>query len=214
MASRNIEEALLTNADTSIREHYRLFAAALENGNLLEPKGTSADDYFRKLIAEPKIRSVHGLLKRNFAAALQNESQEVINALMKSDPEVWSDFSYRPFVFDHIPAYLARAIEILGERHYMYKQLKAKQTYFEAKTYRTNKYPDIPADSLHRLFNAKCQEALQYDPEAAYVYLELAHYNWNTVSDDRKAYEYAKKALELSPNCLVALYVAGRTPRY
>ncbi|MDX1938955.1 MAG: caspase family protein [Saprospiraceae bacterium] len=210
LASRNIEEALLSNADTSIREQYRLFAAALEIGNLLEPKGTSADDYFRKLIAEPKIRSVHGLLKRNFAAALQNESQEILNALMKNDAVIWSDIYAGGFSYDYIPAYLARAIEILGERHYMYKQLKAKQAYFEAKSYRTDKYPHIRADSLNRLFIAKCEEALKYDPEAAYVYYDLALSSWVTVSDYKKSYQYSQKALELSPNWVAALYMVGK----
>ncbi len=206
---RGMETWVLARADSSILELYAAFNAALERKELLEPKGKSANDYYERLIREPELEPLHGLMTRNFAAALLDESQQVTNKLLKTDPQVVSDAISRPFVFDHIHTYIARAIELLGDGHFLYKHLKAKQCYFEAKTYRAENYPDWPADSLNELYMSKLQKGLQLDSTAAYIYLEMAM-NFTFVNYNFEyAIQYGKKAIELSPRSAAAHFFVG-----
>ncbi len=207
---RGLEEQILAGADSSIQQLYQTYLAAVESGRLMTPQGHSANDYFEVLIREPAIEQLHGFLKRHFVAALIDEAQQVTNRLLKTDPDVVSDTWSRPFVFDHIPAYLERATAILGVQHFFYKQLKAKQHYFEAKTYRKDNYPNLPADSLLRMAVRKMEEGLSYDSNATYIYVELGiTWFWRFLKPD-KAMECARKALARSPNWAYAHFLAGR----
>lgn len=210
--TRGMEELTLAKVDTGVQQMYREFLAAIKRGDLMPSASgkKSADDYYRTLIAEPELAQLHGLMKRNFAAALQNEAQEVTNKLLKSDPFVVSDSWSRPFVYDHIPAYLERATEILGEGHFIYKQLKAKQCFFEAKTYRRDRHPDISADSLLEKTVSKLEEGLGYDTSAAYLQVELGVVLFWRFFEFQKAMAHAKNALALSPNWAYAQVLAGR----
>ncbi len=205
----------LARADSSIRELYAAFEAALARGELMPPAsgGRCADDYFRALVAEPSIAELHGYLRRNFAAALQNEAQVVTNKLLKTDPQVATYVWSKPFVFDHIPAYLARAAEILGEDHFFYKHLKAKQLFFEGKTCRQH-HPGLAPDSLLRLQITKFERALGYDSMAAYVYVDLGFLCFFGLSQIEKTRACAEKALALSPNWVYAHYLAAHAYRH
>ena len=206
---RGMEDWVLANGDSSILELYAAFNTALERKELLSPEGHSADDYYHRLMQEPTVASLHGLMTRNFAAALLDESQQVTNKLLKTDPYVVSDVISRPFVFDHIHNYLAKAIELLGEQHFLYKHLKAKQCYFEAKTYRQDNYPDWPPDSLASKYLLKLEKGLQFDSLGAYIYLELAMHYLFAAPDHDKAIIYAGNAIGLSPNCVLAHALLG-----
>ena len=208
---RGAEELILAKADTSIQQIYEAFVSAVDDGNLMSPVGASANDYYEILIHDPRIEELHGLLKRNFVAALVDESQEVTNKLLKTDPDVVSDTWSRPFVFDHIPAYLDRATEILGEGHFFYNYLKAKQYFFEAKNCRKEYYPNLSPDSLVKLAAAKMEKGLIYDSSAAFIYVDLGLLYWFKLGQLDKSRACAQKALELSPNWVYAHHLAGRS---
>ncbi len=209
--SKGMENLLLTNADTSVQELYRSFTAALERSELMSSTtpGGSANDYFERLMQQTGIEDLQGMLKRNFAAALQDEAQLVVNKLLRTDPQIVDDAFAGVKKYDHIPGYLARAAEILGEQHYMYRYLKAKQHYFTSKTIREDTYPNLPADSLLNLALASLDSALRYDSMAAYVHLEkaLKYYRSNRGS---ASFPPVEKALELSPSWVLANYYKGR----
>lgn len=189
---------------------YERFLAALEAGNLMAPAGASANDYYEMIVANPEWEPYHGQVKRKFVVALADEAQIVVNKLLRTDPAVADDAFPGRVRYTHLPAYLARAADILGENHYMYRYLKAKQYFFEAKTYMKTQYPDLSPDSLYRLSDEVLNKALVYDPEAAYLHLEkgLNHY-WKGVNYPL-AVESFKKAMALSPTWVLALYYLGR----
>ena len=68
----------------SIQEMYDEFLAAIDRNDLMTPDSNSADYYYSILIEEPEIEQLHGYMKRNFAAALLNEAQEVTNKILKT----------------------------------------------------------------------------------------------------------------------------------
>lgn len=204
----------IAQTDSNLLRLYLAFNDALDRNALLAPEVDCADYYYRRLIGEPAIEPLHGLMTRNFAAALIDESQQVTNKILKSDPHTLSETWARPFVFDHIPAYLERACEILGERHFLFKSLRAKQLFFEAQNCLPDKYPDIQPDSIIRLAARKYEEALNLDSLAAYVHVEYSYILWHKLNLLKQAQEHALRALELSPNWVYANYFAGITYRY
>jgi len=207
---KGMEQQFVAGMDSSIRELYAAFLAAVERGDLMAPPGKSANDHYERLVQVPEMLPLRGQMTRNFAAALIDESQSVTNRLLKTDPQVVSDVWSRPFVFDHIPAHLARATELLGEKHYLYSALKGKACFFEAKTYRPDRYPGIPTDSLLKKVIGKLEEGLHYDPGAAYLHVDIAIVLFWRLFEFERAMEHAKKALEISPNWAYAHVLAGR----
>ena len=111
-------------------------------------------------------------MRRNLAAALQDEAQQAINDYLKADPaelrKRWG-FSDR---YEQFPDYLNKAAELLGENHMLYKNLKARAHYFSALNYRLRgERSKTPA--LYKLALSELQECLKLEPDAAYAYNEL-----------------------------------------
>ncbi len=208
--SKGIEELVFEQADTTIKKLYSAFLAAIENGNLMSPEGQSANDYYEILRKEESIKPFHDFMRRNFAAALQDESQKIVNKMLDTDPQIVNDAFSPVGKYDHIPEYLKRACELLGNKHYMYPSLKTKQHFFRSKTYRNENYPNLPPDSLLALSLISLDSALIIDTLAAYVYLEKGILHYWKKKEMRKAMENCDKAVALSPNWTVALYYAGR----
>ena len=90
---RGIEDDVLAQADSNIVELYFAFQKALEDKQFLSPANACADFYYEQLIREPKLERLHSAMTRNYAAALQNDAQQVINDWMKK-----SDDSKKPFI--------------------------------------------------------------------------------------------------------------------
>jgi len=209
--SKGTDDLLLANADSTVQAIYQAFVAAMERGELLAsvPAGNAANDHFEQLMQRPGIEDLKGVVKRNFAAVLQDEAQLVINKLLRTDPKIADDVFPGRVRYAHLPAYLARATEILGPQHYLYRYLKAKQYFFEAKTYTKAQYPGLSPDSLFRLSNEALDKGLAYDPEAAFIHLEKGvQYFWNVQPD--VAAEAFDKALKLSPTWVLAIYYYAR----
>lgn len=188
---------------------YHQFLTAIEAGRLMAPAGESANDYYEKIVSNPEWAPYHGQVKRKFVVALADEAQLVVNKLLRTDPKVADEAFPGRVRYAHLPAYLARAGEILGEGHYLYRYLKAKQYFFEAKTYTKTQYPELSPDSLFKLSNEALDKGLAYDPEAAYIHLEKGiKYFWNIQLGT--AAESFDKALKLSPTWVLAIYYYAR----
>ncbi len=210
--AKGFEDVMLAKLDTSVQLLYSAFTAALERGDLMSPVGASANDFYLQLLHKPGIEKLRGLMTRNLAAALQDEAQVVINQLLKADPSIVDDVFAPIAKYDHLPAYLHRAGELLGERHYMYKYVKAREYYFKAKTFRKENYPDLTPDSLLKLALASLDTSLVYDEEASYAYFEKGCITYwgkrNHINDARKAFELASS---LTPSWILPKYYISRT---
>jgi len=133
----------------------------------------------------------------------------VTNKLLKTDPGAVSDVWMRPFVFDHIPAQLARAIELLGEGHYLYKTLKAKQLFFEGLSAYSKDGSDLEVEKRFETIREKLERAMQMDSSAAYIYAYMSwFYIWG-FPDRENSFRCAIKAVELTPNWALANLETG-----
>jgi len=203
--SRGLEDLALAKADTGVLEMYHAFTAALDAGNLMATDSTvgkSADDYYKLLVQEPSIADLHGLMTRNFAAALMDEGQQVINRFLKTDIQTLSNIRANPIKYDHVPARLHRAAELLGEKHYVYKSLKAKEYFFLAKKTRKENYPEWSVDSINTVKKILLNKGLTYDSTAAYLYESFFEFKMV----DSTSINYVSKALELAPNWALVHY--------
>jgi tetratricopeptide (TPR) repeat protein len=104
--------------------------------------------------------------------------------------------------FFKYPDFVARAAELLGDKHYIFKQLKAKEQFFRARRVMLENLlgrSSLAESVQQRLLCNYCYEGLQYDSLAPYLYAMLGHGRCNN-----QRIQHYKKVLELSPTWLQA----------
>ncbi len=188
---RGLEEEVLSKLDSNIREMYLLFKQALKEKVFLYPRNACADAYYERLLAEPGLGKLHSTLRRNYAAALQDDAQQELNTLLKSGltEQVLSNAKASE-LFKNYPSYLERAAQLLGREHYLYPTLQARKHYFEACL------SNDPSEKKKHLF-----ETLHWQADMPHAYNQLIALYPETQIDS--AEYYASKALELVPNWVV-----------
>lgn len=211
------EASYLMDADSSIKKLYIQFVAAVDNQYFLPSEvnntrspGKSASELYEFLSKEPSIKMLHGSMKRNFAAALQDEAQHSLNGYLKADPkemaERWESYgeSYRSN-----PNWLNKAAEILGDKHRVYNQIRAKQYYFQGVILRLEGEKTGNEKLFKKAFE-KEKLALQFDDKAAYIYNELGliYGNLNEKEKEIKMYE---KAMQIAPKWVLPPYNLSTT---
>ncbi len=214
--SRGMEDDVLAGVDTTVRELYQMFKKALKDKVFLVPNagepsasGGCANAYYERLIAEPKLGRLHSTMRRNYAAALQDDAQQIINQVLRTDPQILDDAFSPVSKYDHLPAQLKRAGELLGEGHYMYRVIKAREYYFRAKACRKENYPKLAPDSLLKMALAKLDTALTFDSEAAYLHFEIGVLYCRDYQNRKKALPHLDQAIQLSPEWLLANFFKG-----
>ena len=200
--SRGLEDGVLEKADSLTRHQYANFKEALSAGNLLTPEGKSANDWYILLSKNKSIARLHNFMRRNLAAALQDEAQQAINAYLLADKKDLSNRINMGDGYAAYPAYLARAAELLGEQHYMYRSLKAKQLYFEAVLIRLDNQKKSALDSIYKEAISKLEKAMEFESQAAYIFNELG-VNYERIKDYDKAIESYRKANDLAPTWIL-----------
>ncbi len=132
--SRSMEEEVLAGLHDSLVQTYQAFKRAIKEKRFLFPDDDCAEAYFQKLIQEPSLNRMYSTMRRNYAAALQDEAQQEMNTMLHSGLTKQILKGVGPSVlYQNYPAYLERAAELLGETHYMYKPLKARKYFFEGR---------------------------------------------------------------------------------
>ncbi len=207
--TKGFEEIVLTDLDSIWRQKYEQFTVALENGDLLEPQENNAYDLYEELSKVPELERLHGLMKRNLATALQDESQQTLNALLRSDNKEIAAQQRGEAKYNKFVRYLEKAAELLGSKHYMYKTLKAKQYYFEAVDIQFGSILKAislsdSSDFWHAQAKAALQKSLDYEPNAAFTHIYMAYYAKGNVK-----HEHFQKAIELAPQWAFAYVVYG-----
>ncbi len=205
VAPKGMLEELLAAADTSVQQLYAEFQAAVNSHYFLPSdlkpgfqSGRSASELFDRLYDEPALAPMHQIMKRNFAVALQDDSQQAINAYLRADPAEMAVRWSEQVDIDHYksnPVYIAKAASLLGERHVLYNQLVAKQYYFEGLIKRLEGAKLKDTILLNQALALEFK-ALEMDSGAAYVYNEIGLI-YDNIRLVYKAVENQKKNSEL-----------------
>ncbi len=205
--NKGLEEIILAEVDTNIQKIYEQFLVAIDSNYLMSPEGESANDYYDVLMANNEIEKLHGTVKRKFVVALMDEGQQIINKVLQTDPQMVDNIYAGNVKSDHLLGYFNRAAEILGKGHYVYNELKAKELYFKAKTYRKENYPDKTKVWGFKQKHDLLQKAIGLDSTLAVLYVDLAFtYEWS--SEERT--HFLEKAISFAPNWTLGYYLLAR----
>lgn len=206
---RNLEDEVLGNVDTSLQQMYRAFKLAIQEKRFLEPVGNCAEAYYTQLIHEAALAPLHGFMRRNYAAALQDDAQQVMNKWLKVDiQEVARSTKSRLDKYKNYPRYLERAAELLGNQHYMYPVLQARKHFFQGNLLAlSNRRPDVAwGEKTLEQFRL----ALSWQPDMPQAYYWISYvYSENIVQLDSLQY-YAMRAAELAPNWVLPYIFAAK----
>ena len=185
-------------SDTLLKKRYLAFSSALESNHLLHPEEGSAWNIYHEIKDYPEIHKYEGLMRRNLAAALQDETQQVINAYLSSSPEElarrWNfDNSYEKY-----PEYLERACALLGEDHFFYLLLQARKYYFKGLLMRLDAMKNDQKDGFSKAI-AMQDSCILIDSTAAYAYNEKG-FTYLQLEDYDSAKLFYNKALDYTPS--------------
>lgn len=210
--SKGFEDDVLSVLDNTTKQMYQDFNNALQEKVFLAPVSACADYYFMKLMQEPKLESLHSSMRRNYASALIDESQQVLNTWLKVSPdqsatsgEIEKKTKIPRKVFTQLlstfPKYIEKTIELLGKGHYLYPTLMARKYFFEGYLFANS--TQNPDKETGRKALQAFQNSLQWDFDQPLVYWQMSRvYGWNLLQADSMEL-MAKKAMEIYPNWVV-----------
>jgi len=207
--NRGIEDEVLATVDSTIRALYHSFKKALKEKVFLEPPGECADAYYLRLMAEPKLERLHNSMRRNYAAALQDDAQQAINNMMKMERTETRLYrlerlkKYAPY-----PRLLERAAELLGPGHYMYPTLQARKFYFEGAVLQMESSLN-PDSMLGQQILDKYRASLTQQPDAALTYRGMSEVFEKVIPNIDSMVFYGYKAIDASPGWIRAYTKLG-----
>lgn len=194
MASRTVEDDALA-----------LFYAALANKILLdedvkdelEPK--SAMHYFKLIEQDEAYADKAPIAKGDLISALKDDAQSAINRYLDLDAtemkKRWFEGGAQFFKFAN---YLKNAAKLLGEDHYLYGQVKAKEIYFDVVGKRIDLDNAYANANDYFGLDSLLNDALKFEPRSPFINNELG-----LIFIRSQEYEKAKdqfiKATEISP---------------
>jgi len=199
IGTKGIEHNSIIWDDSLAIRIFKEFKIALEAKQLLEADSLSANSCYIKLLRIDPENSVLKIMKRELAAALQDEVQQILNKILLDDPYEINEWRRGSIKYQKYVDYLQRSMELLGRNHYRYNSLVANKLFLESynlshcSTFTYHYYPD----SIRKLGRLKLYEALQYKDDAMINYL-LGNSFQNTVYVDSVNFYY-QKAMELAP---------------
>ncbi|MBK9017574.1 MAG: hypothetical protein IPM82_27975 [Saprospiraceae bacterium] len=184
----------------------RAFKLAVQEKRFFIPSGNSAEDYYTQLTEVEALALLRGMMKRNYAAALQDDAQQTLNEWLKTSKD--ATLGIEPTerlpikVFTEkvrtYPRCLDRAAELLGEKHYMYAALKARKYFFEG--YLLANSNRNPNQELGGRALALFRQSLEWQPEQPQVYWQISLvYGYSLRQPDSLEY-YARRAMGIHPN--------------
>ncbi len=174
----------------------------------------------RLLLAKPELAEFHADYKRKLAAAIQDEVNQALNALLQSDPNEVNKFLFNPENYEHYPALLQRSIELVGEGNLITPSLKVKKLFFEAYNVtrmlsESDKFDKTVRDSLREVAHQLIGKAIAMEPTAAWLYYENGYfYGFRTPSQIDSIQKYCDKALELSPSWILPMLAVASEYMY
>lgn len=187
--------------------NYKNFQSAINNSRLIEPDKNNAVYFYNSLsknITEPDEKY---LLQRELIAALLNHNSEIIAPLLQGEVTYTSSARLAAAIKES-----AKAIELLGEEHYLTHTFKARKLFIEAVQLTLN---DEKNTANINTAIRKLGEAVKLERYAYYAYYQLG-YLYNLQRNSIKALEnystylsYLPKDPEAINNVGVAYYNKG-----
>lgn len=127
----NVFDNIFSQSDSS-KQHYLFFIQAIERKDFLFPEEDCAEKWFGLLMGNPDISAIHTELRRTYAAALQDDAQQVLNKYLKMDHNTLSTLGHQTQIkYINYPHYLKRASELIEGHDFRYKKFKSREALFQ-----------------------------------------------------------------------------------
>ena len=192
----NLEDSLLKKESEKVQQWYNDYIINIKLGRLMFPKGSCASDLYDSLSTMASLQPLHREWQRKLGVALLDETQQVLNAYLKNNTRELFRREENAAHYEQYPAYMEKAIELMGKRTFMQRTLKTKLHYFEGLKYRLQSERQKNSSALENAMSAQ-EEALSYEPGASYVLNELGVVH--DLLGTGEAEKYYFNALEYSP---------------
>ncbi len=193
--SRGQEEEVLTKLDSTTQKLYHSFKEAMKEKRFFEPEGNCAEYYFFKLSSLDVLAPLQRSMRRNYAAVLQDDAQQVINIWQAADVQQLNCIG-KSLKMESIPRQLARAAELLGESHYMYKSLLARKFLFEGIVLAEERLDE----KTGRAALKKYELSLALEPNSPHSWHRMALIYAGYLNQPDSAFICADAAKHLAPN--------------
>lgn len=201
--TKGSEEKYIDSLDPAGKKIYYSFKQNLADKKLIWPRDTNALFDYRAFNARYKENPLQPTMRRNLAAALNERFNEIVGPLLKGE----TSYSSRDECY-YAAAELDSCLSLLGEQHYMYRNLKARMLYMKAMSsiwamsdneYNISWKPTV-LEAIKLL-----EESTSLEPNAAYT-LSALGISYNFIFEYEKANDAFQKYVELRPNDLIANY--------
>ena len=177
----------------------------MQDRHFFEPAGKCAQDYYNRLLQTESLAPLFGAMKRNYAAALQDDAQQVLNSFLKTDMSEITRTrrkkveKYRPY-----PALLDRAAQLLGPEHYFYPELLSRKNIFEGflKQLQSPRLNDREAGNEILKYY---REALRLQPDNPLTFHFMARVYSGFMADLDSAEAYILQAAEHAPGWVLPM---------
>ncbi|MBS1920636.1 MAG: caspase family protein [Bacteroidetes bacterium] len=204
--TKGSEDRYVDSLDAFGKKLYASFNKNISGKRLIWPADTNAlKDYrvFEKRYAgNPLIIS----MRRNLAASLNDRFNKIVEPLLKGETSYSNrDECYYAFLE------LDSCMQLLGEQHYMYQNLKARKLFMDAMSYTWAINDHEYNVSMHPtlLYAVKqLEESAAIEPNASYTWSALGQL-YTFLYEYDKADSAFQKYLSLRPNDLFAKYTLG-----
>jgi tetratricopeptide (TPR) repeat protein/uncharacterized caspase-like protein len=200
---KGTEEKYVDSLDTAGKSVYHSFKRNMTDNKLIWPLDTNAlRDYriFEKKYSENPLTPI---MRRNLAAALNKRFDSIVSPLLRGE----TSYSTRDICY-YAMVELDSCMNLLGDKHYMYPNLKARMLYMKAMSY-TWALSEAEYNFTWRttvLESTKLlEESAVLEPNASYTLSALGiHYSY--LYEYEKANKAFEKFLELQPYNTLAKY--------
>lgn len=159
LASRSNNNELLSN-DTSINNKIERFKKYIDEGKLIEPKGSCAYDIYIEIASLHSIKKITKKVKGSLIVALQQDAQKTIDVYLSGSANQPSAESFKFAAKE-----LEYAIKLIGGKSALSRQILPKQIFLEG-------FSIVRGEERPRYKEAekKLLRALRISKKASYVY--------------------------------------------
>lgn len=191
-------ELSLSQLDKENRLLYQDYLIAIQLGHLMSPPNRNASILLDSMLGLTAFTAHQGAIKRRLAAALQDETQQILNAYLNFDIREIAKRRDKTGAYLIYSDYCRRAAELLGKEHFLNKMLTVKELYFQGLQKR------IDGERVHdKQLIAEAltlqKQSLQYENQAAFIYNEIG-INCTLLDRNEEAKINFEKAIANSPS--------------
>jgi tetratricopeptide (TPR) repeat protein len=200
------EEKYVDSLDTFGKNLYASFNKNIADKKLIWPKDTNALRDYRAFEKKYAGNPLMLIMRRNLATSLNERFNKIVRPLLKGE----TSYSSRDECY-YAAMELDSCMNLLGEQHYMYPNLKARKLFMNAMSYtwalNENTYNISMRPTVIKSIQL-LEESSELEPNAAYT-LSALGILYTFVYEYEKANQVFQKYLDLRPNDISAKYSLG-----